>query len=93
MALARGAAVFCAACASNRPRRSRRPEAESLDPVAGAVTDQLARRAEAAQLGAPIGADGPVGRLLTRRLRHGRLDALEAGFSRWADRRASAWLW
>lgn len=59
----------------------------AIDDVAGAVTDQLARRAEAAQLGAPARADGPVGRLLTRRLRHGRLDALEAGFARWAERR------
>jgi hypothetical protein len=55
--------------------------------VAGTVTDDLARRAEAAQLGAPPNATGAVGRNLTRRLRHGRLDALEAGFSRWADRR------
>jgi len=54
--------------------------------VAGAVTDDLARHAEAAQLGAPD-AQGPVGHGLTRRLRHGRLDALEAAFSRWADRR------
>ena len=55
--------------------------------VAGAVTDDLARLADAAQLGAPHGASGPVGSGLVRRLRHGRLDALEAGFSRWADRR------
>jgi hypothetical protein len=55
--------------------------------VAAAVTDDLARRAEAAQLGAPVAGAGPVGAGLIRRLRHGRLDALEAGFSRWADRR------
>jgi hypothetical protein len=59
----------------------------AIHEVAGAVTDDLARRAEAAQLGAPPGTGGPVGHGLTRRLRHGRLDALEAAFSRWADRR------
>jgi hypothetical protein len=59
----------------------------AIHDVAGAVTDDLARRAEAAQLGAPPGVHGPVGSNLTRRLRHGRLDALEAGFSRWAERR------
>lgn len=59
----------------------------AIHDVAGAVTDDLARRAEAAQLGAPSDARGPVGDGLTRRLRHGRLDALEAAFSRWADRR------
>ena len=59
----------------------------ALHDVAGAVTDELARRAEAAQLGAPPGVAGPVGIGLTRRLRHGRLDALEAGFSRWSERR------
>jgi hypothetical protein len=59
----------------------------ALHDVAGAVTDDLARHAEAAQLGAPPDASGPVGNGLVRRLRHGRLDALEAAFSRWADRR------
>jgi hypothetical protein len=59
----------------------------AIHDVAGAVTDDLARRAEAAQLGAPPGAAGRVGGGLARRLRHGRLDALEAAFSRWADRR------
>jgi len=59
----------------------------AIHEVAGAVTDDLARRAEAAQLGAPPGTAGPVGHGLSRRLRHGRLDALEAAFSRWADRR------
>ena len=32
-------------------------------------------------------AHGPVGDALARRLRHGRLDALEAGFTRWEQRR------
>jgi hypothetical protein len=59
----------------------------AIHDVAGTVTDDLAQRAEAAQLGAPPDARGPVGHGLTRRLRHGRLDALEAAFSRWADRR------
>jgi hypothetical protein len=54
--------------------------------VATSVTDELARLADAAGLGAPI-AHGPVGDALARRLRHGRLDALEAGFTRWANRR------
>jgi hypothetical protein len=58
----------------------------AISDVAGAVTDDLARHAEAAQLGPPSSC-GPVGHGLTRRLRHGRLDALEAAFSRWADRR------
>jgi hypothetical protein len=61
--------------------------ARAIHDVAGAVTDDLARLAEAAQLGAPADAIGPVGSGLVRRLRHGRLDALEAGFSRWAERR------
>jgi hypothetical protein len=59
----------------------------AIQDVASAVTDDLARRAEAAQLGAPPTATGPVGAALVRRLRHGRLDALEAGFTHWADRR------
>ena len=54
--------------------------------VATAVTDELARVADSAQLGAPV-AHGPVGDALARRLRHGRLDALEAGFTRWEMRR------
>jgi hypothetical protein len=54
--------------------------------VAATVTDELARLAEAAGLGAPV-SHGPVGDALSRRLRHGRLDALEAGFTRWANRR------
>ena len=58
----------------------------ALREVAAAVTDQLARAADAAQLGAPASA-GAVGNELARRLRHGRLDALETGFTRWAQRR------
>jgi hypothetical protein len=58
----------------------------ALREVAAAVTDALARCADAASLGAP-GAHGPVGGALARRLRHGRLDALEAGFTRWEERR------
>ncbi len=54
--------------------------------VGAAATDELARIAETRTLGAPP-ARGVVGEPLARRLRHGRLDALEAGFSRWADRR------
>ena len=50
--------------------------------VAIAVTDELVRIADAASLAAPA-AHGPVGDALARRLRHGRLDALEAGFTRW----------
>lgn len=54
--------------------------------VAISVTDELARLADVAQLAAPA-ARGPVGDALARRLRHGRLDALEAGFTRWEERR------
>src|SRR5688572_5551025 len=56
--------------------------------VTTAVTDELARIANALSLGAPQ-SSGPVGDALARRLRHGRLDALEQGFSRWEDRRHS----
>lgn len=59
---------------------------KALREIAASVTDDLARIAEAAQLGAPA-SHGPVGDALSRRLRHGRLDALEQGFTRWADRR------
>jgi hypothetical protein len=59
----------------------------AIDDIASAVTDALALRAETARLGPPAVVDGPVGRGVTRRLRHGRLDALEAGFARWAERR------
>jgi len=58
----------------------------ALREVAQAVTDELGDRADAAKLGAPA-SRGAVGEGLARRLRHGRLDALEAGFSRWEDRR------
>ncbi len=54
--------------------------------VAQAVTDELARIADATSLAAPA-SHGPVGDALARRLRHGRLDALEAAFTRWEDRR------
>jgi hypothetical protein len=54
--------------------------------VAAAVTDDLARVADQASLAAPAG-HGPVGDALARRLRHGRLDALESGFTRWEERR------
>jgi hypothetical protein len=54
--------------------------------VTTAVTDELARLADASALPAPT-AHGPVGDALARRLRHGRLDALEASFTRWEDRR------
>ena len=54
--------------------------------VAAAVTDELARIANAASLAAPL-SGGPVSDALARKLRHGRLDALEAGFTRWEDRR------
>jgi hypothetical protein len=56
--------------------------------VAQVVTEELARVADAAQLAAPV-ASGTVGGPLARRLRHGRLDALEAGFQRWDERRRS----
>jgi hypothetical protein len=58
----------------------------ALRDVATAVTDEHARLAERAQLAAPA-SHGPVGNVLARKLRHGRLDALEAGFTRWEDRR------
>ncbi len=56
--------------------------------VATAVTDELARIADASGLAAPT-TTGPVADALWRRLRHGRLDALEAGFTRWEERRHS----
>ncbi|HEU0036355.1 MAG TPA: hypothetical protein VFQ53_37340 [Kofleriaceae bacterium] len=58
----------------------------ALRDVTNAVTDELARTAERAGLAAPAAA-GPVGGSLARRLRHGRLDTLEAGFTRWEERR------
>ncbi|HEY1553913.1 MAG TPA: hypothetical protein VGF94_03710 [Kofleriaceae bacterium] len=59
-----------------------------LREVARAATDELAHVAEVATLAAPA-SRGPVGDALARRLRHGRLDALEQGFTRWAARRAN----
>lgn len=56
--------------------------------VAQAVADELGRIADAASFPAPA-SRGPVGDALARRLRHGRLDALEAAFTRWEDRRHS----
>lgn len=50
------------------------------------ITDELARLADRTNLGAPT-SHGPIGDALARRLRHGRLDALETGFARWAQRR------
>jgi hypothetical protein len=58
----------------------------ALREVAAAVTEDLARIADTAQLGAPA-SHGPIGDALGRRLRHGRLDGLEQGFTRWAQRR------
>lgn len=54
--------------------------------VSSAVTEELARVADAAKLAAPA-AHGAVGGALARKMRHGRLDALEAGFNRWELRR------
>ncbi len=58
----------------------------ALRDVAAVVTTELARIADAAQLGSPA-SHGPIGDALGRRLRHGRLDSLEAGFTRWQQRR------
>ncbi|MFN0252597.1 MAG: hypothetical protein ACKV2T_37320 [Kofleriaceae bacterium] len=57
-----------------------------LRDVTAAVANDLARIAEGAQLGAPS-SQGAIGDALGRHLRHGRLDALEDGFTRWANRR------
>ncbi len=54
--------------------------------VAAAVTAELGRIADTASLGAPM-SHGLVGSALTQRLRHGRLDALDQGFTRWEQRR------
>jgi hypothetical protein len=59
----------------------------ALREVTGSVTDELARVAERGALAAPQPPHGAVGHAIARRLRHGRLDALEAGFTRWAERR------
>jgi len=61
----------------------------ALREVSAVVSDELGRLADAEELGAPA-SHGPVGDSLGRRLRHGRLDALEAGFTRWAARRHDA---
>jgi len=61
----------------------------ALRAVARAAADELARIADAAALGAPLTTGGPVGDALARQLRHGRLDSLEAGFTRWAERRST----
>ena len=58
----------------------------AIKEVARAATDELARVADTAAFGAPA-SRGAVGDALARRLRHGRLDAIEAGFTRWVDRR------
>ena len=58
----------------------------ALRDLGSAVTNELAVIADAAKLGAPA-SRGIVGDALARRLRHGRLDSLEQGFSRWEDRR------
>lgn len=58
----------------------------ALREIALVVTDDLARIADAARLGSPQ-SHGPIGDALGRRLRHGRLDALEAGFNAWAARK------
>jgi hypothetical protein len=60
----------------------------ALRDVATTVTDELARIAEQDGLGA-CSSHGLVGDALGRKLRHGRLDALETGFARWAERRHS----
>jgi len=54
--------------------------------IATSITDDLARIANDAQLGAPP-SRGPIGDALAHRLRHGRLDALDAGFQRWENRK------
>ncbi|MGE3545483.1 MAG: SLC41A family transporter, partial [Kofleriaceae bacterium] len=58
----------------------------ALRELTTAITDQIARIADAAELSAPT-SHGPIGNALARRLRHGRLDALEAGFTAWVARR------
>lgn len=58
----------------------------ALRELTAVVTDDLARVADAARLGAPA-SHGPIGEALARRLRHGRLDALEDAFNAWIARR------
>ncbi len=60
----------------------------ALRDIAASVTDELGRAADRAGLSLTR-ARGIVGDGLAHRLRHGRLDALEAGFTSWADRRHS----
>jgi hypothetical protein len=60
----------------------------ALREISATVTEDLARIADSAQLAAPP-SHGPVGDNLGRRLRHGRLDTLEAGFTRWSERRTT----
>ncbi|CAN5919514.1 hypothetical protein BH11MYX2_BH11MYX2_14120 [soil metagenome] len=60
----------------------------ALREISATVTEDLARIADSAQLAAPP-SHGPVGDSLGRRLRHGRLDTLEAGFTRWSERRTT----
>lgn len=58
----------------------------AIDEIARTVTDELARIADTSAFAAPA-VRGIVGDPLARRLRHGRLDALETAFERWALRR------
>jgi hypothetical protein len=58
----------------------------ALRDVATAVSDDLARVAEHDGLGG-CSSRGLVGDAIARKLRHGRLDTLEAGFARWVERR------
>ncbi|HEY4055463.1 MAG TPA: hypothetical protein VGM39_02605 [Kofleriaceae bacterium] len=60
----------------------------ALREISATVTEDLARIADSAQLAAPP-SHGPVGDTLGKRLRHGRLDTLEAGFTRWSERRTT----
>jgi hypothetical protein len=60
----------------------------TLREVATSVGDELARVAEQEGLGG-CSSRGLVGEAIARKLRHGRLDALETGFARWVERRHS----
>jgi hypothetical protein len=58
----------------------------ALREVTASIVDELARLADRAAL--PVARRrGPVADALAHRLRHGRLDALEAAFARWGQRR------
>ena len=84
-ALADGATPRVARAPRARARRAaRRRRARAARRRARGHRRARARSPTRAQLGAPA-ARGPVGDALARRLRHGRLDALEAGFTRWDD--------